>query len=399
LKVGIIGGGAAGFFAAITAAETAKNSEIIIIEKTTKVLSKVKISGGGRCNVTNSQPDIFEFAKNYPRGSKELVSVFSKFSNLDTISWFEKHNVKLKTEKDGRIFPISNDSQTIIDLFFQLVKKYDIKIKYSFDILKIIKTSSDKFDIIDNFQEKISLDKLIIACGGFNSEEKYSFIKNLGHTIIPPVPSLFTFNNTSVKKLSGVSKDNVELKIKDTKLKSTGSILFTHWGFSGPAILKLSAVGARILKELDYQFILEIKWTQKDVIQEIENQKEYSGLKQIQNLSIDNIPLRVWEMLINKSGIPLSKKWNEINKSETENLFQTLTKSQFKIIGKSTFKEEFVTAGGINLKEIDFRTMQSKVCPNLYFAGEVLDIDGITGGFNFQSAWSTGYIAGLNVCD
>jgi len=172
--------------------------------------------------------------------------------------------------------------------------------------------------------------------------------------------------------------------------------LFTHWGFSGPAILKLSAVGARILNELDYQFILEIKWTQIDVRQKIENQKEYSGLKQIQNLSIDNIPLRLWEMLINKSGIPLSKKWNEINKYETENLFQTLTKSQFKITGKSTFKEEFVTAGGVNLKEIDFRTMQSKVCPNLYFAGEVLDIDGITGGFNFQSAWSTGYIAGMN---
>ncbi|MFZ4591418.1 MAG: NAD(P)/FAD-dependent oxidoreductase [Ignavibacteria bacterium] len=396
MKVGIIGGGAAGFFSAVTIAETNKSCEITILEKSPNVLAKVRVSGGGRCNVTNSITDVKEFIKNYPRGSKELLSVFTRFGNADTVNWFEDHGVKLKAEPDGRMFPVSNNSQTIIDLFLNLVKKHDIKIVTGFDVHEIKCTNSKGFEIKDRGGEVINFDKLIIAAGGFSTTEKYKWIESLGHTIVEPVPSLFTFNCKDIllRDLQGVSTQNAELKIAGTKLSAKGDLLITHWGFSGPAILKLSAFGARVLSELDYKFSLEIKWTETDVLKEIEYAREDSPLKQITTYPFHGFSRRFWEALILKTGINSEKRWSELSKKETEKLIIVLTKSVFAINGKSTFKEEFVTAGGVNRKEIDFRTMQSKVVPNLFFAGEILDIDGITGGFNFQSAWSAGYIAG-----
>jgi predicted Rossmann fold flavoprotein len=399
MKVGIIGGGAAGFFSAVTIAEANKSCEITILEKSPNVLTKVRVSGGGRCNVTNSLTDVKEFVKNYPRGTKELLSVFTRFGNTDTINWFENHGVKLKSEPDGRIFPVSNNSQTIIDLFLILAKKHNINIVTGFDVHEIKHTNSKYFEVKEKGGEVINFDKVLVAPGGFTSSEKYGWVESFGHTIVEPVPSLFTFNckDTLLRDLQGVSKQNAELKITGTKLSSKGDLLITHWGFSGPAILKLSAFGARVLSESDYKFSLEIKWTDTDVQKEIEYAREDSPLKQITTFPFHGFSRRFWEALIIKTGINPEKRWNELSKKETEKLILILTKSVFAINGKSTFKEEFVTAGGVNRKEIDFRTMQSKIVPNLFFAGEILDIDGITGGFNFQSAWSAGYIAGCKM--
>ncbi|MEI7484881.1 MAG: NAD(P)/FAD-dependent oxidoreductase [Ignavibacteriota bacterium] len=396
MMVGIIGGGAAGFFSAVTIAEANKSCEIIVLEKSPNVLSKVRVSGGGRCNVTNSVVDVKEFVKNYPRGHKELLSVFARFGNADTINWFEDHGVKLKAEPDGRMFPVSNNSQTIIDLFLHLAKKHNIKIVTGFDVNEIIHSISKGFEVKSRNGESHNFDKLLIAAGGFSTPDKYKWIESLGHSIVEPVPSLFTFNckDTLLRDLQGVSTQNAEVTISGTKLSAKGDLLITHWGFSGPAILKLSAFGARVLSELDYKFSLEIKWTETDVLKEIEYAREDSPLKQITTYPFHGFSRRFWEALILKTGINSEKRWSELSKKETEKLIIVLTKSVFAINGKSTFKEEFVTAGGVNRKEIDFRTMQSKVVPNLFFAGEILDIDGITGGFNFQSAWSAGYIAG-----
>ena len=399
MKIGIVGGGAAGFFSAVTAAKTNKSYEIVILEKSPNVLSKVRVSGGGRCNVTNSVADVKEFVKYYPRGYKELLSVFTRFGNLDTIKWFEDHGVKLKTEPDGRVFPVSNNSQTIIDLFLNLAMKYNVKIRTGFDANEIKQLNNKCFEVKSRSGEVLTFNKLLIAPGGFSSAEKYKWIESLGHSVVNPVPSLFTFNckDTLLRDLQGVSTQNAELKITGTKLSSKGDLLITHWGFSGPAILKLSAFGARVLSEMDYKFNLEIKWTDTDVEREIELAKETSPLKQVSTFPFQGFSRRFWEALILKTGINPDKRWNELSKKESEKLCLILTKSVFAINGKSTFKEEFVTAGGINLKEIDFRTMQSKIVPNLFFAGEILDIDGITGGFNFQSAWSAGYIAGCEM--
>ena len=399
MNIGIIGGGAAGFFSAITIAETNRFCEIIILEKSPNVLSKVRVSGGGRCNVTNSLADTKEFVKNYPRGNKELLSVFIRFSNLDTIKWFETHGVKLKTESDGRVFPVSNNSQTVIDLFLNLAKKYNIKITTGFDVNEILYSNNKSFEVKNRKGESLIFQKLLIAPGGFATEEKYKWIQSLGHSVVKPVPSLFTFNckDTLLRDLLGVSTQNAEIKISGTKLSAKGDLLITHWGFSGPAILKLSSFGARVLNEMDYKFNLEIKWTDTDVQKEIELARKLSPLKQIINYPFPGFSHRFWEALILKTGIHSDKRWNELSKKEIEKLNLILTKSIFAINGKSTFKEEFVTAGGINLKEIDFRTMQSKINPNLFFAGEIMDVDGITGGFNFQSAWSTGYIAGCEM--
>lgn len=394
MKVGIIGGGAAGFFSAVTIAEANKSCEITVLEKSPNVLAKVRVSGGGRCNVTNSLQDVKEFVKNYPRGSKELLSVFTRFSNADTIKWFENHGVKLKAEPDERMFPVTDNSQTVIDLFMSLAKKHNINIITGFDVRGIKRTKG--FEVKSRGGESYNFDRLLVAPGGFSSPEKYGWIESLGHSIVEPVPSLFTFNckDTLLRDLQGVSTQNAEVKIPGTKLSAKGDLLITHWGFSGPAILKLSAFGARGLHESDYKFNLEIKWTDNDVQKEIEQAREGSPLKQITTFPFRGFSRRFWEALILKTGINPEKRWNELSKKETEKLILVLTKSVFAINGKSTFKDEFVTAGGINRKEIDFRTMQSKIVPNLFFAGEILDIDGITGGFNFQSAWSAGYIAG-----
>jgi len=398
MKIGIIGGGAAGYFAGITAAEISKSSKITILEKSPNVLSKVRISGGGRCNVTNAVSDVKEFIKYYPRGSKELISVFSRFGNIDTIEWFRKRGVDLKAETDGRVFPVSDNSQTVIDLFISLASKYNINVVTGFDAAKV-SFSNGVFIVKDRRENTLSFNKLLISAGGFSTPDKYNWLINLGSKIIPPIPSLFTFNckDTLLKGLQGISVEDVMVKVQNTKSSSNGDILITHWGLSGPAILKLSAFGARILNEMNYKYILEVCWTKSDLHKEINQAQRESPLKQVIKHPFKNIPLRLWESLIISSGVNPDKRFNELSKRNIEAINNILTRTQLSINGKSTFKEEFVTAGGVSLKEVDFRTMESKIVPKLYFAGEILDIDGVTGGFNFQSAWSTAYIAGQSL--
>ncbi|MCE1163828.1 MAG: aminoacetone oxidase family FAD-binding enzyme [Bacteroidetes bacterium] len=391
-KIGVIGGGAAGFFGAVNCAEKNNDAEIVILEKSARILSKVRISGGGRCNVTNALRDAREFILNYPRGGKELLSVFNKFGSAEAVDWFESRGVKLKTEKDGRMFPVTDDSNTIITLFTSLAKKHGIKIVTGFDVNEIERTAG-KFIVYDRKRIAYAFDKLLYCPGGFPDASGFNLIRKLGHTIKEPVPSLFSFvcRDSSLRGLSGISASHAVLKIKGVKYSSEGSLLITHNGFSGPAILKLSAFAARELKEREYKFNLEISFVKSANI--VDEFKTVNGEKKIVNTHTNEIPSRLWETLVSRSGVSTEKKWRDVSKSDVIKLKEALFRSLFEISGKNTNKEEFVTAGGINLKEVDFRTMESKVCKNLFFAGEVLDIDGITGGFNFQSAWSTAYIA------
>lgn len=392
-KIGVIGGGAAGFFGAVNCAEKNDDAEIIILEKSTRILSKVRISGGGRCNVTNALQDVREFTSNYPRGGKELLSVFNKFGSAETVDWFESRGVKLKTERDGRIFPVTDDSETIISLFTSLAKKHGINTVTGFDVNEIERTGAGKFIVYDRKRIAYAFDKILYCPGGFPDASGFNLIRKTGHTIKEPVPSLFSFvcKDSSLRGLSGVSAGNAVLKIRGIKYSSEGSLLITHNGFSGPAVLKLSAFAARELKEKDYKFSLEIAFLNNADV--FDGLKEISADRKILNSHTKEIPSRLWEALVRRSGINAEKKWRETSKADIAKLKETFCRSVFEINGKNTNKEEFVTAGGINLREVDFRTMESKVCKNLFFAGEVLDIDGITGGFNFQSAWSTAYIA------
>ncbi len=393
----IIGGGAAGFFGAINYAEKNPGDEVIILERSNKLLSKVKISGGGRCNVTNSISNPIELSKFYPRGEKELIGPFNKFTTTDTIKWFIEKGVKLKTEEDGRVFPITDNSQTIIDCFLDEAKKYNIKILTKKNVEMITQSTTKNWKVVCSDKTEYEADNLLITTG--NSEQIWNTLKQLGHEIIKPVPSLFTFNikDERLKDIPGISVKNVEIKITDTKYKSSGPMLITHWGLSGPSILKLSAFAARELNTMNYNFKIEINFIPKvntnKVLDELKKIKQDSSKKIISTNPLFNIPLRLWERLILASGINSNLKWNDISKTLLLNLANELTQARFNVTGKSTFKEEFVTSGGVSLKEVDFKTMQSKILPGIYFAGEVLNIDALTGGFNFQAAWTTSWIA------
>lgn len=374
---------------------------ITILEKTTKLLSKVKVSGGGRCNVTHHCFENQELVKNYPRGSKELVQVFSRFSVQDTINWFKEQGVILRTEEDGRMFPYSNDSQTIINCFLGLAEKLNIQILTQCEVFSIQKTQ--EHFVLKTNQTNFKADAVICALGGHNKTGAYDVIKNLGHKIDNPLPSLFTLNlpNESIKKeLQGISVKNAEVSIEGLKLNYAGPVLITHWGLSGPAVLKLSAFAAKEFFELNYHSTIRVNWVHPLKTSEITFQ-----LKQIQkekhkalpySQPCFNLPKRLWEFLCEKSEIDNTKPWAEISNKNLNKLVENLCSSKFKMEGKTTFKEEFVTCGGVNLKEIDFKTMQSKLVPHLYFCGEVMNIDGITGGFNFQSAWSTAWLCASN---
>lgn len=375
--------------------------EITILEKTNKLLSKVKVSGGGRCNLTNHCFENSELVKNYPRGNKELLQVFSKFNVEDTIAWFKKNGVVLKTEEDGRMFPYSNSSDTIIDCFLNLAKQLNIKIKTSCEVLSI-KKNNDIF-LIETNEKTVNASAIICAFGGHNKSSAYNCIKALGHTIDEPKPSLFTINlpNELIKKeLQGISVQNAQVKIENSKLSYSGPILITHWGLSGPAVLKLSAFAALEFFDLNYKSTIFVNWVFPLKPNEVEIQ-----LKQIQKekhkaLPYSNplfdLPRRFWEFLCQLSDINNTKPWAEISNKQINKLTENLCHSHYGMEGKTTFKEEFVTCGGVNLKEVDFKTMQSKLVPNLFFCGEVLNIDGITGGFNFQNAWSTAWVCAEN---
>jgi len=398
MKVAIIGGGAAGFFSAINVKENFPNAEVTIFEKSTKVLSKVKISGGGRCNVTNAETSIKELASAYPRGGKQLKKAFAIFSTKDTFNWFESRDVPLVTQPDNCVFPKSQNSQSIIDCFMEEVKRLNIQIKY--------KTAVENILEIDNtlkltFSDKTvtHFDKVIVATGGSPRRKGLIWLENLDHKIEDPVPSLFTFNmpNENVVDLMGTVVEKTQTSIQGTKIKSNGPLLITHWGMSGPAILKLSSLGARLLNEMNYNFKIQVNWVNglnnelvMDELVDIANNHSNKYLSSIRPFQLSS---RFWNYLLTKVNLPLDKKWGETGKKGFNKVVNILTNDLYTVEGKTTFKEEFVTCGGISLESINFKTMQSSTVKNLYFAGEILDIDGITGGYNFQAAWTTAFIA------
>lgn len=392
----IIGGGASGFFSAISIKERLPNASVLILEKTNKLLSKVKVSGGGRCNVTHHCFDNKKLLENYPRGNEVLESIFQQFGIKETIDWFKKKGVNLKVESDGRMFPESNNSQTIIDCFLIESKKLKIDIEIGVNI-----TSIDKKDEIFSLQtiNKQYFSKcVVVATGGSNKLDGYSFLKPLGITILDPIPSLFTFNDKNLffKHLAGVSVPNVKVEIQYTDFYFYGPLLITHWGFSGPAILKLSAFAAKHLFDKKYTFKIKICWnctlSSNDYSLELERFKIKNPKKNIYSNPLFEIPKRLWEQLCQLSEIEPIRNWSEIGNKKSNALLNTLLQSEFDISGKTTFKEEFVTCGGIEMSQLYTNTLEHKTIKKLFFCGEVLNIDGITGGFNFQSAWSTAWV-------
>lgn len=396
----IIGGGAAGFFTAINAAEKNPNQKIIILERGKEVLTKVRISGGGRCNVTHAEFIPRDLSQNYPRGEKELLGPFHTFMTGDTIEWFEKHGVELKTEEDGRMFPVSNSSESIINCFLFETRRLSVDVLLNQSVKEIQKVD-DSF-LITTTSDNFSAEKIVVATG--SNPKIWKLLEGLGHTIIPAVPSLFTFNITDerIKDLAGIAT-NARIKIPKGRdvLENNGSLLITHWGMSGPAILKLSAWGARTLESLKYQFEIEVNWleniSEEEVLDELKSLKVNFGKQTILKHSQFELPKRLWQSLIKATGISDILTWAEATRENLQNIANQLTAGIFQVDGKSTFKEEFVTAGGVDLKEVNFKTFESKVCENLYFAGEVLNIDAITGGFNFQNAWTGGFIVSQNL--
>lgn len=403
----VIGGGAAGFFSAINAAINFPDAKIIILEKSNKILSKVKISGGGRCNITHHCFENNELIKNYPRGEKELRQVFSQFSVQDTIDWFLKRGVKLKTEPDGRMFPESNSSETVVNCFLSEAQKYHIDINLNEEVLEILSIANNNNEL-DSVLLKVKTTKqtyiahaIICSIGGHHQIKNYQFLKQCGHTIDDLIPSLFTLNlpQSNIKELMGLSIKAGTVKVNGTKHQYTGPVLITHWGLSGPAVLKLSAFAAHDFYKLNYEAGISVNWTgtlnEEQLKEELSLQLGSKAL--IVNTPLFEIPKRLWEYLILRADINALKPWTELGKKQLNKLAQVLTNDVYEMRGKTTFKEEFVTAGGINLKEVNFKTMESKLIPHLFFCGEVLNIDGITGGFNFQNAWSTAWIAAKNV--
>jgi len=401
MKIAIIGGGAAGFFSAFSAKQNYPDAQVVIFEKSRNFLAKVKISGGGRCNVTNGCTDIKTLSKAYPRGGNVLKKAFHTFSTQDTIDWFELRGVPLMTQEDNCVFPVSQDSQSVIDCFLKQTKMLNIKIHLGRGVKSIhpvkgqLKLTFNK----DEFPDEI-FHKVIVATGGSPKRSGLEWLEMLGHKIEEPVPSLFTFNMPSeaVRELMGIVVEEALVNIQGTKLKSDGPLLITHWGMSGPAILKLSAFGARLLSEMNYDCKAQVNWVNEvnvEIVREELNKIiTIHSQKLLTNYRPYLLPERLWHYLLKKCDFPANKKWNELGKKGLNKLITILTNDIYQVKGKTTFKEEFVTCGGVSLESINSKTFESKVCKNLYFAGEVMDLDGITGGYNFQSAWTTGFIAG-----
>lgn len=400
-KLVIIGGGAAGFFCAINAAVMHPELQILILEKHSKVLQKVKVSGGGRCNVTNVCSQLSDLVKKYPRGKNFLKKSFLQFSTKDTVHWFQQHGIELKTEPDGRMFPVSNTSQTIIDCLLNEASKHHIDLSLNTEVMDVTR-SNDQFTLTLKHNQSMMADYMMIATGGFPKPEQYNWMKSFGHHIIEPIPSLFTFNTPSsaLKELMGVVAEHAIVKIEGSKLTEQGPVLITHWGLSGPAILRLSAWGARELHATNYHFNVIVNWLG---IPENEVREKWNDLRNKQGSNIIcvknpfGIVNRLWDYLLHECQIAPTTKWSELASKDQNKLIHLLTTHCIAVEGKTTFKEEFVTCGGIDLSEIDANTMESKLVKNLFFAGEILDVDGITGGFNFQHAWTSAYIAAKNI--
>ncbi|MFL9481179.1 NAD(P)/FAD-dependent oxidoreductase [Chitinophagaceae bacterium LWZ2-11] len=394
----VIGGGAAGFFCAVNAARMNPTLKVVILEKSGKLLSKVKVSGGGRCNVTHACFEINELVKRYPRGQNFLKKAFHWFNTNHTIEWFEERGVKLKTEADGRMFPITNTSQTIIDCLQSEANKYKVEIRMHSEV-KAIHSKDNKFSIELSNDNILTPDFLCIACGGYPKTSQFEWLTKTGHTIAEPVPSLFTFNmpGNPITQLPGVSVENAVVKIEGSKLKEQGPLLITHWGMSGPAILKLSAWGARELADKNYHFKIGVNWlpafNENTLREEWQYLRNQHAAQKIGSKNPFGLPNRLWSYLLTVSEVNEELRWADVHAKAQNKLIQNLANQLFEVSGKTTFKEEFVTGGGIQLNEIDVNTMQSKLIENLFFAGEIINVDGITGGFNFQNAWTTGWLA------
>jgi len=394
----VVGGGAAGFFCAVNAARLYPSLEVMMVEKSSHLLSKVRISGGGRCNVTHACFSIADMIKKYPRGAGFLKKAFHHFFTTDTIAWFKERGVEIKTESDGRMFPMSNSSQTIIDCLMQEANRYGVTILMNREVKEItIKDSG--FQLLFSNGTILETDFLCIASGGYPKSSQFEWLQKIGHTIESPVPSLFTFNmpGNPITALMGITVEKVQVKIMGSKLVEEGPMLITHWGMSGPAILKLSAWGARELAIKNWQFGIVINWlpayneqTLKDKFQQV---RFDIAAQKISNRNPFLLPQRLWEYLLQQSGVNENIRWADLPAKEQNKLIKNICAQEFSVNGKTTFKEEFVTSGGISLEEVDHASMQSKILPNLFFAGEVLNVDGVTGGFNFQNAWTTGWIA------
>lgn len=409
MNVIVIGGGAAGFFGAIACGLANPQLKVTLIEAGSKPLAKVRISGGGRCNVTHHCFEAARLVENYPRGGKALRGAFSRFQPRDTVQWYESRGVKLKTEADGRMFPITDSSETIINCLMQAANKAKVELRTGVGVKSVKQYLDDRgtsyFQVELKNERVLKCDRLLIATG--SNPLGYRWAKNLGHKIEPTVPSLFTCNvrDERLQGLAGVSVNNAQVKLGTgkNKLEQTGPLLITHWGVSGPAVLKLSAWGARTLFDLKYHAPLQINWlsefNQEDLKLLFSDLKQTQPQKKIVNYCPVELPKRLWQSLIKYAEINPDKVWAAISKKELNKLVTEIVQGQYEITGKGVFKEEFVTCGGVNLKEINFKTMESKKCPGLYFAGEILNIDGVTGGFNFQSAWTTSWLAGQAIAE
>jgi len=398
-EIVIIGGGAAGFFAAIASAQANRNCKVSLYERSSQFLSKVRISGGGRCNVTHALFDPRLFTTCYPRGERELIAPFHRFSAEDTVAWFEARGIRLKREEDGRMFPITDSSETIIDCLINEAKNAGVRLHTRKSIENVRARSEGGFELKFSDGEVRSCDRLLLATGGCRSIGGIvGLVRSLGHTVEPPVPSLFSLHVPTLwlRLLPGISVGDVELSLE--KLRERGPLLITHNGISGPAVLRLSAWGARILHEKGYRFTLRVNWVpemnEAELRAEFQSRRKTEPSRRVNNSSIGNIPARLWENLVSNAGISPQTTWTSLTRSVMNELVRHLRATELEIDGKSLNKDEFVTCGGVRLREINFKTMESRVTPNLYFAGELLDIDGITGGFNFQVAWTTGWIAG-----
>jgi predicted flavoprotein YhiN len=431
-RVIVVGGGAAGFFAAITRAEAAHDAEVTVLERGSQFLSKVRISGGGRCNVTHACFDERELAARYPRGGRALLSPFKKFQARDTVAWFESRGVKLKTEADGRMFPVSDSSETVVNCLLHSARAAGVKLRLNCGVESVVKNADGEFEVVLATErrahvgvhalacrpnklklelqhpgsetgapsETLVCDRLLLATGGCRAAAAGQLAVSLGHTLEPPVPSLFTFRTESpwLRSLAGISVEPVEVSVLSAKLRERGPLLITHRGLSGPAILRLSAWGARALHGFNYQFPLQVNWLPQlhaDAIgAELKSRQVAQPARLVVNVPVTPLPLRLWEQLVLAAGIARDTRWAALSRAAQHRLVQQLIRTEFPVTGKSLNQDEFVTCGGVRLGEVNFKTMESKVCPGLFFAGELLDIDGVTGGFNFQAAWTTGWIAG-----